>query len=123
MPRTTVPLDDISPRAVVQVHVIQEQIKDGCRTTPPFVQYSATPLRKPDRKTGIGNGGRVEEAHTERGTKFPRWRWLEGLCLLECRGAGRLVFVVVLVVLVLVVVVPHVRHRSLHAGAAVVRVV
>lgn len=29
--QTTVPLDDTSsPRAVVQVHVIQEQKKDGC---------------------------------------------------------------------------------------------
>lgn len=29
-PQTTVPLDNTSPRAVVQVHVTQEQKKDGC---------------------------------------------------------------------------------------------
>lgn len=43
--------------------------------------------------------------------------------MLEWQGVDRLVFIVVLVVLVLVVVIPHIRHWSLHARAAVVRVI
>lgn len=66
-PQTTVPLDDTTPRAVVQVHVIQEQKKRWVQYTPLFFQYSSTPLRKPDRNTGMGNRGKVEEAHTKRG--------------------------------------------------------
>lgn len=112
------------PRAVVQVHVIQERKKKmGAIYT--CVRFLSTPLRKPDRNTGMGETGEKRlKKHTQRGTKFPRWRWFWRAVLV---GAARhrrgLVFVIVLVVFVLVVVVPHVWHGSLHARPAVVRVI
>lgn len=65
-PQTTVPLDDTSPRAVVQVHVIQEQKKDGCKLhlCSIFV-YTPEKARQKYRHGGKQGGERVEEAHTK----------------------------------------------------------
>lgn len=67
--------------------------------------------------------GKGQRSTHKNGTNFPRWRWFEGLCLLEWRGVDRLVFIFILVILILVVIIPHIRNWSLHARPAVVRVI
>lgn len=60
-PQTTVPLDDASPRAVVvQVHVIQEQKKDGCVHTSvlSIIIYTPEKAGQKYRHGGI-TGGKV----------------------------------------------------------------
>lgn len=108
--QTTVPLDDTSsPRAVVQVHVIQEQKKDGCNIHRCsflscffFLIFIYTPekarqkYRHGERGGNSRVGGKVEEAHTKKGgglnsptVKVFLFFFFEGLCLLEWRGVDR----------------------------------
>lgn len=70
-PQTTVPLDDTSPRAVVQVHVIQEQKKVGATYTSVLSIFIYTP-EKARQKYRHGKQGKRLKKHTQKGTKFPR---------------------------------------------------
>lgn len=118
-PQTTVPLDDNCSRAVVQVHMIQEQ-KTSATFTPVLLIFIYTPEKAIQK---YRHGEKVEEAHTKRGLNSHGEGGFEGLCLLEWRGVDRLVFIIILIVLVLVIIIPHIRHWSLHTRPAVVRVI
>lgn len=69
-PQTTVPLDDTSPRAVVQMHVIQEQKKMGAIYTSVLSIFIYTP-EKARQKYRHGKRGKRLKKHTQKGTKFP----------------------------------------------------
>ena len=121
-PQTTVPLDNTTPRAVVHVHRIQ---KDWCDThAHTSVQYFIDTPEKARQKYRHGEQGERWRKHTQTGGLGSHGEG--GLKDCACwSGGGKtgLVFVVILVVLILVIVIPHVRHRSLHTRAAVVRVI
>lgn len=122
-PQTTVPLDDTSPRAVVQVHVIQELKKMGATYTCVLFNIHLHPWESQTEIQAWETGGKGWKSTHKRGLNSHGEVGFEGLCLLEWRGVDRLVFIVVLVILVLVVIIPHIRHWSLHTRPAVVRVV
>lgn len=59
----------------------------------------------------------------ERDTQRERARKRDRLLVREAWRGRKLIFIVVLIEVVLLVIIPHVRHRGLNTGAAVVRVI
>lgn len=63
-PQTTVPVDNTSPRAVVQVHVIQEQKKKmGATHTSVLAIFIYTPEKTRLKYRHGERGEKAEEAH------------------------------------------------------------